>query len=96
MEKGEIAHHEQFLLFPQFFQKTRKNQGLFGKGLIQQDCFSIENFTLLTFSKQFYIYPFQIQPVVLHVCSISLLKTLGEKEKLLIIMFSKAIFLKVI
>ena len=36
--KGEIAHYEQFLLFPQCFQKTnvlqtRKNQGLFGKGL---------------------------------------------------------------
>ena len=36
--KGEIARYEQFLLFPQCFQKTctavRKNQGLFGKGLI--------------------------------------------------------------
>ena len=40
MGKGEIARYEQFLLFPQCFQKTkrlvlqtRKNQGLFGKGL---------------------------------------------------------------
>ena len=35
--KGEIACYEQFLLFPQCIQKlvlqTRKNQGLFGKGL---------------------------------------------------------------
>ena len=35
--KGEIACYEQFLLFPQYFQRlllqTRKNQGLFGKGL---------------------------------------------------------------
>ena len=35
--KGEIAHYEQFLLFPQCFQKTvlqtRIKQGLFGKGL---------------------------------------------------------------
>ena len=31
--KGEIAHNEQYLLCPQCFQKTRKNQGLFGKGL---------------------------------------------------------------
>ena len=35
--KGEIARYEQFLLFSQCFQKdllqTRKNQGLFGKGL---------------------------------------------------------------
>ena len=37
MGKGEIARYEQFLLFPQCFQKivlqTRKNQGLLGKGL---------------------------------------------------------------
>ena len=37
VEKGEIARREQFLLFPQCFQKTglktRKNQGLFGKEL---------------------------------------------------------------
>ena len=36
--KGEIARYEQFLLFPLCFQKTctqtRKNQALFGKGLI--------------------------------------------------------------
>ena len=35
--KGEIACYEQFLLFPQYFQRlllqTRKNRGLFGKGL---------------------------------------------------------------
>ena len=31
--KGEIARYEQFLLFPRCFQKTCKNQGLFGKGL---------------------------------------------------------------
>ena len=30
--KGEIAHQEQFLLFSQCLQ-TRKNQGLFEKGL---------------------------------------------------------------
>ena len=40
--KGEIAHYEQFLLFPQCFQKTyvlqtRKNQGLLGKGLNYHD-----------------------------------------------------------
>ena len=33
VEKGEIARHEQFLLFPLCFQKTCKNQGLFGKGI---------------------------------------------------------------
>ena len=39
MGKGEIAHYEQFLLFPQCFQKActadmgKKKGGLFGKGL---------------------------------------------------------------
>ena len=34
--KVEIAHYEQFLVFPLFKRlllQTRKNQGLFGKGL---------------------------------------------------------------
>ena len=35
MGKGEIAYHEQFLFFPQCFQ-TRKNQGLFGKGVVEK------------------------------------------------------------
>ena len=39
--KGEIARNEQFLLFPQCFQKTLlqkcKNQGLFGKGLKERE-----------------------------------------------------------
>ena len=30
--KGEIARYEQFLLFPQCFQMTRKIKGLLGKG----------------------------------------------------------------
>ena len=37
MGKGEIARHEQFLLFYSVFKgpvlQTRKNKGLFGKGL---------------------------------------------------------------
>ena len=36
VEKGEIAHYEQFFLFPQCFQNTctytHKNQSVFGKG----------------------------------------------------------------
>ena len=36
VEKGEIAHYEQFLFFPQCSQKTctktRKNKGLFWRG----------------------------------------------------------------
>ena len=30
--KGEIARYEQFLLFPQCFQKTRATRALFGNG----------------------------------------------------------------
>ena len=38
VEKGEIARYEKFLLFPQCFQlQTRKNQGLFGKGLTEYE-----------------------------------------------------------
>ena len=41
--KGEIARYEQFLLFPQCFQRlllqTLKNQGLFGKGLTETQSF---------------------------------------------------------
>ena len=37
VRKGEIACYQQFVIFPQCFQKTSiadtKNQGLFGKGL---------------------------------------------------------------
>ena len=40
--KGEIAHYEQFFFFPSVFkilvQQTRKNQGLFGKGLTNFNC----------------------------------------------------------
>ena len=32
MGNEEIACYKQFLLFPQCFQKTQKNKGLFGKG----------------------------------------------------------------
>ena len=49
--KGEIAHYEQFLLFPWCFQKTctadkKKNQSLFGKGLtLTQRIQIFENYT---------------------------------------------------
>ena len=40
--KEEIARYEQFLLFPQCFQKTcTANQGLFGKGLNTKQISSI-------------------------------------------------------
>ena len=47
--KGEIAHYEQFLLFPHsVFKKlvlqTLKNQGLFGKRLIALFLHNVRNF----------------------------------------------------
>ena len=33
---GDIAHYEQFILFPKSFQQTLKNKGLFGKELINK------------------------------------------------------------
>ena len=48
--KGEIARHEQFLLFPQCFRKefycmyTRKIQGLFGKGLRRRNSVIVRSF----------------------------------------------------
>ena len=51
--KGEIARYEQFLLFPQCFQRlvlqTRKNQGLFGKGLKEKS----RKFTYMLFCSRF-------------------------------------------
>ena len=77
--KRRIAHYKQFLLFPQCFEKTVlqtcKNQGLFGKGL---------KAILLTDNLHTLIIPFQNKPWFLHFCRTSLLKTLLEKEKLLV------------
>ena len=51
MEKGEIAGHKQFLLFHNVFKRlvlqTRKNKGLFGKGLKQNLLFFNNDFTLV-------------------------------------------------
>ena len=53
--KGEIAHDEQFLLFPQCFkrhvQKIHKNQGLFGKGLK-----TIQHCTVITLDLPLFVW----------------------------------------
>ena len=46
--KGEIARYEQFLLFPQCFQKTSKNQGLFGKVLRVIVNYTFRSFIIVT------------------------------------------------
>ena len=71
MIKGEIARYEQFLLFPQCFQKTCIGNTCLGKGYGEQLCQVIFN-------------PFPNMTWFLRVCSTSLLKTQREKEKLLI------------
>ena len=63
--KGEIALYEQFLLFPLCFQKTsttRKNQGLFGKGLTAKviSWQTVRDMCFLAFSHQ-YLHNFSFQ-----------------------------------
>ena len=82
-EKREIACNEQFLLFPQCFQTLWRTFS---------HVYQISNIYLQTLSVleslKFVIWervnPFPNKPWFLPVCSISLLKTLWEKEKLLI------------
>ena len=64
--KGEIARYEQFLLFPQLFQKARFPGA--SKGVIVWE----------------WVNPFPNMPLFFPVCSASFLKTLWQKEKLLI------------
>ena len=75
--KGEIARYEQFLLFPQCFQKARFPEA--SKGVIVWE----------------WANPFPNKPWFLDVCNSSLLKTLWEKDKLLItsnFSFSHSVF----
>ena len=74
-------------VFKRLVLQTRKNQGLFGKGLIMIGNFmrSEEKVCGICSSKQTCaIKSFPNKPWLLRVCSTSLLKTLWEKEKLLI------------
>ena len=75
--KGEIARYEQFLLFPQCFQKTCLPGA--SKGVIVWE----------------WVNSFQSKAWFLHVCCTSLLKTLWENEKLLVMSifsFSHTVF----
>ena len=68
--------------FQRLVLQTHENLGLFGKGLsvwyTKQQILCFNDCTSKSFN------PFPKQGLVLRVCSISLLKTLWEKEKLLI------------
>ena len=98
--KGEIAHDEQFLLFPQYFLTIWRTFCYFHQ---IQNCFlqtlwvwkSLKSVVwevvkLVQFKdtciwkNEFVFNPFPNKPWFLHVCSSSLLKTLWENEKLLI------------
>ena len=75
--KGEIARYEQFLLFPQCFQKA---------------CFPRASKGVIVWE---WVNPFPNKPWFLHVHNASLLKTLHEKEKLLVMSnfsFSYSVF----
>ena len=75
--KGEIARYEQFLIFPQCFQKA---------------CFPGASKGVIVWE---WVNPFPHNPWFLHVCSRGLLKTLWEKEKLLVtsnFSFSHSVF----
>ena len=97
--KGEIAHYKQFLLFPhsvfkRLILQTRKNQGLFGKGLTLSQT---TNFRLFWFERlcrqRFQIW--RIRQKVLQRGR----KALWEKEKLLVtsnFFFSHSVFKRLI
>ena len=75
--KGEIAPYEQFLLFPQCFQKA---------------CFPGASKGVIVWE---WVNPFPNKTWFLTVCSRSIMKTLREKEKLLItsnFSFSHSVF----
>ena len=90
--KGEIARYEQFLLFPQCFQKACFPGA--SKGVIVWEW--VKSSALIQWLKPTVnINPFPNKPWFSRVCSTSLLKTLREKEKLLIMSnfsFSHSVF----
>ena len=67
--KGEIAHYEQFLLFPHCFQTA---------------CFPGESKGVIMWEWVNFLTFFPNKPLFSRVCSTSLVKTLLEKEKLLV------------
>ena len=78
--KGEIARYEQFLLFPQCFQKA---------------CFPGASKGVIVWEWVNRLNPLPNKPLFLCVCRASLLKTVWEKEKLLITSnsyFSRSVF----
>ena len=94
MGKGEIAHNEQFLLFPQCFLPFWRNFCHFHQ---IQNCRlqTLSDWKSLKFVVWERVNPFQNKPWFFCVCSTSLLKTLWEKEKLLIMSnfsFSYSVF----
>ena len=87
--KGEIALYERFLLFLQCFQKVSfpgASKGVIVWEWVKKPELSIQAriLGLVAFNLGDLLNPFPNKPWVLHVCTISLLKTLWEKEKLVI------------
>ena len=83
MGEGENAGYQRFLLFPQCFQKASYTE-LLKVGIVWYKINSVSASFLTKLSLQGLINPFLNKPWFLRVCSRSPLKTLWEKEKLLI------------
>ena len=79
VRKGEIARNEQFLLFSERFQAIWKTFYHFRQNFLP---FSVSKGLIFVILE--WINPFPNKPRFLRVCSTSLLKTLREKEILLI------------
>ena len=81
-------------IFKRLVPQTRKNKGLFGKGFRIQNHKQTWGCIESPFHRRWLVSsyicywsmfnPFQNKPLFLHVCITSLLKTLWEKEKLLV------------
>ena len=83
MEKLLVTSNFSFShsVFKRLQLQTHKNQGLFRKGLNSSKPKELADDNLKFDEKR--LNPLPNKPWFLHVCSTSLLKTLGEKEKLL-------------
>ena len=95
VRKAENGGNQHFLLFPHFFFYQRKKLHHLGAilNLIARNVFNLEQSKLL--SPDNIAIPFPNKPWFLRVCNISLLKTLWEKEKLLVtsnFSFSHSVF----
>ena len=93
--KGENTGYQHFLIFPHCVQKPFYLKDSLEKGKATLNKSSGNAFNLDKSRNCHFVNPFPNEPLFLHVCSTSLLKTLWEKEKLLVtsnFSFSHSVF----